>query len=87
MSTWEEIAGNLYRFQISAEAFYEIHVLNYELGTDFFEAKANLYVVGNWKDIRGRQYFQRDLLLSNHTVFECLDDAVEDYKKNVLNKE
>lgn len=87
LDCWKEVEKALYRFVIAAGAAYEIHVLRLDEGEPIEEAKANLYIVGDWVEQgeggrRVKHYFSRELLLEAHTVAECLEAAYEDDKKS-----
>ena len=78
LEKWNEVTRGLYRFVIAAKVCYEIHVLYHADGTDIKTAKASLYVVGNWF-AGGKSFFERECILKEQPVFECLDVARKDY--------
>ena len=78
LGKWNEVTRGLYRFVIAAKVCYEIHVLYHADGTDIKTAKASLYVVGNWL-AGGKSFFERECILKEQPVFECLDAARKDY--------
>lgn len=78
---WNEVTKGLYRYAIAAGACYEIHILYHAKDTDILTAKASAYVVGDWHSESG-DFFERECLLSEQPVFECVRKAVEDYKEN-----
>lgn len=81
--SWSEPARGIYRYVLSAGACYEIHILYHADGTDIRTAKASLYIVGSWRDNRnGNRFFERECLLSEQPVDECLRAAYEDNEKN-----
>ena len=83
LEQWTEITRGLYRYVISAGACYEIHILYHARATPISTAKASLYVVGNWRDTQGNNFFERECLLSEKTVFDCLKEAEKDFIENV----
>lgn len=83
LNTWNEVTKGLYRYVISAGACYEIHILYHAKGTDILSANASLYMVGDWKDANGKNFFERECLLEKSPVIACLGKAIEDYKENV----
>ena len=82
IENWTEITRGLYRYVIGAKFCYEIVVLTHCLDTDILTAKANVYAVGTWRDEINGAVFERELLLGEHPVFECIETAIEDYNKN-----
>lgn len=81
LKTWTEITKGLYRYVIAANVCYEIQILHWDFDTDILTAKASLFIVGDWRQTNGNSYFERECLLSEQPVFECLDAAMSDYKK------
>ena len=83
LGNWKEVTRGLYRFVVGASVAYEIHILYYAEETDILTAKASLYLVGEWKEEGARCFvLERELLLGEQPVFECLREAEKDYKKN-----
>lgn len=82
LEKWNEITKGLYRYVIGANACYEIHILYHDKKTDILTAKASLYIVGDWYDKTGKSFFERECLLAEQSVFECLKFAEKDYKEN-----
>lgn len=80
-SAWNEVTKGLYRYVIAPGACYEIHILYHSKDTDILTAKASVYIVGDWHGKDGN-FFERECLLSEQPVFECVRKAVEDYKEN-----
>lgn len=78
---WSEVTRGLYRYVISAGACYEIHILYHAKDTDILTANASLYIVGDWRDENGNNFFKRECLLEKSPVISCLGKAVDDYKK------
>lgn len=81
-SAWNEVTKGLYRYVISAGACYEIHILYHDKATDIMSANASLYIVGDWRDKDGKNFFERECLLEKAPVMACLGKAIEDYKEN-----
>lgn len=82
LKEWIEVTAGIYRFVLSAGACYEIHVTYHRHGADVLNAKANLYIVGDWCTTNG-SVFERECLLFGKTVLDCINKAVEDYKENI----
>lgn len=82
LKNWTEVTKGLYRYVIAANAAYEIHIIHWDFDTDILTAKASLYIVGDWIDYDGNSFFDRELLLEEQPVFECLVAAEKDYKEN-----
>lgn len=78
---WKEITKGLYRYVVSANACYEIHVLYWNFDTDVLTAKASLFVVGDWRQADRNSFFERECLLAEQPVFECIEAAEKDYEK------
>ncbi len=83
LEKWNEVTRGLYRYVISAGACYEIHILYHSKGTDILTAKASVYIAGDWHDKDGGNFFERECLLKEQPVFECLKQAEKDYRENV----
>lgn len=83
LNQWNEVTRGLYRYVLSAGACYEIHILYHAKGTDILSANASLYMVGDWRDSDGKNFFERECLLEKSPVIACLGKAIEDYKENV----
>lgn len=83
LNQWNEVTRGLYRYVISAGVCYEIHILYHDKETDILSANASLYVVGNWRDKEGKNFFERECLLEKSPVIACLGKAIEDYKENI----
>lgn len=79
---WTEITKGLYRYVIGANVCYEIHILYHNKKRDILRANASLFVVGDWYDKTGKSFFERECLLHNVPVFDCLEFAERDYKEN-----
>jgi hypothetical protein len=83
LNNWNEITRGIYRYVIASKVCYEIHVLYWQHDTDVLTAKASLFLVGEWQaNIDGFVYLERECLLSEQPVFECLNTAVIDNKEN-----
>lgn len=82
LENWKEVTKGLYRYVIAANCCYEIHVLHWDHGTDILTAKASLYLVGKWRTKDRVSFFERECLLAEQPVFECLKAAVDDDKEN-----
>lgn len=78
---WKEVTKGLYRNVIAANVCYEIHLMYYEKGTDILAAKASLYLAGDWYT-KDSSFFERECLLSEATVADCLEEAERDNNEN-----
>ena len=81
LKNWTEVTHGLYRYVIAAKLCYEIHILYHEAGTDILTAKASLFLTGFWRGNSGG-YFERECLLEEQPVFECLKMAQKDNEEN-----
>lgn len=81
LKNWKEITKGLYRYVIAANLCYEIHLMHWAFMTDINTAKASLYLVGEWLCPDG-SYFERECLLADQPVLECLKAAEKDDKEN-----
>lgn len=82
LKEWIEVTAGIYRFVLSEDIYYEIHVTYHRQGEDVLNAKASLYIAGDWCTTNG-SVFERECLLSEKTVLDCINKAVEDYKENI----
>ena len=82
LQNWTEVTRGLYRYIVASKVCYEIHIIYHEEDTDILTARANLYIVGLWHNKECRDFFERECLLSEQPVFECLAAAVKDDKEN-----
>lgn len=81
LSNWTEVTKGLYRYVIGANVCYEIHILYHSKETDILTAKANAYIVGDWYSSSDGNFFERECLLENQPVFECLEAVIKDYEE------
>lgn len=82
LKNWKEVTRGIYRYVIAAKVCYEIHILCHCLDTDILTAKASLFLAGDWHDKTNGSWFERQCLLSEQPVFECVEAAVKDDKEN-----
>ena len=82
LKNWNEVTKGLYRYVIGANVCYEIHLLYHAKETDILTAKSSLYIVGDWTDKDRNSFFERECLLAEQPLFECLEKAYEDDKQN-----
>jgi len=87
LASWNEVTKGLYRFVIAAGTCYEIHILYRSKGTDILTAKASAFIAGDWSREDGQSFFERECILPEQPMFECLKAVLEDYKKNVKESE
>jgi hypothetical protein len=81
LKNWKEVTRGLFRYVIAASVCYEIHVLYHAEGTDILTAKASLFLVGSWMNGKNN-WFERECLLAEQPVFECLKMAQKDNEEN-----
>jgi len=82
LKDWKEVTKGIYRYVISANAAYEIHINYWNMETDILTANASLYIVGDWLSNDGKNIIERECLLDSMPVMDCLGKAVEDDKEN-----
>ena len=83
LKNWKEVTKGLYRYVIAASVCYEIHILYHAENTDILTAKASLFLVGDWHSCKTSQsWFERERLLAEQPVFECLKAAQKDDEEN-----
>ena len=83
INNWNEVTKGIYRYIIAAGAAYEIHLNYWDHATDIRTANSSLYVVGDWRDKEGHNFFERETLLDSQPLFECLSAAEKDYKEHM----
>lgn len=81
LKNWTEITKGLYRYVIAANVCYELHILYWGHATDISTAKASAYLVGEWIE-KGQTIFEREPILLEQPVFECLKAVIKDDKEN-----
>ena len=82
LKDWKEVTKGIYRYAISANAAYEIHINYWNTGTDILTADASLYIVGNWHNKDGTNTLERECLLESVPVMACIGKAIEDDEEN-----
>lgn len=82
LKKWTEVTRGLYRYVIAAKCCYELHILHWDHDTDILTAKASVYLVGDWYQSNGNSFFEREPILLEKPVFECLEAAYKDDKEN-----
>ena len=81
LKNWTEVTKGLYRYVISDDCCYEIHIMHHAKDTDILTANASLYIVGDWTTANGYcSYFERELLL-NGPLMACLEKVEVDEKE------
>lgn len=80
-SSWTEIGNKIYRYPIAPSVTYEIQIMHWEQGTSIEKATASAYIVGEWRNRQYGNYFEREALLEESTVEECMSSVLEDYRK------
>lgn len=82
LSNWTEISKGFYRYVIGAKLCYEIIIHYHATETDILTAKSSLFLTGDWRIEDDKDYFGREVLLSDQPLFECLNKAVQDMQEN-----
>lgn len=82
LECWNEITKGLYRYVISSNVAYEIHVMCWNRKTDILSADCNLYIIGDWINNDGEDVRERECLLEHAPLAACLTKAIEDDKMN-----
>lgn len=82
LKNWTEVTRGLYRYVIATKVCYELHILHWDYETDILTAKASVYLVGNWTQSNGNSFFEREPILTEQPVFECLEAAEKDNAEN-----
>lgn len=82
LNNWKEITKGFYRYVIAANVCYELHILHWDFDTDILTAKASVYLAGDWRQENGNSFFEREPILTERPVFECLEAAQKDDKEN-----
>lgn len=83
LNNWKEITRGLYRFVVGTSACYEIHISICKQNTPFLMANASLFLVGDWRDKNGVDFFSRECLLEKQSFQNCIEKAIQDYKENM----
>jgi len=83
LNDWKEISKKYYRYVIAANVCYEIIVHTWYWDTDILTARASLFIAGDWRGglPSSGSFFERELLLSEQPLFECLEEAIRDKQK------
>lgn len=82
-NNWKEITKGIYRYVVSANVCYEIHINICKFDTPVIERNASLFLVGDWRDKNGVSFFSRECLLEKQSVKNCIEKAIQDYKENM----
>ena len=78
LENWTKVTKGLYRYDVSDDCCYEIHIMHHAKDTDILSANASLYIVADWyTNNSDHSYFERELLL-NGPLMSCLEKAVEE---------
>lgn len=83
LKSWDMVTRGIFRYVTASKVCYEIHVLYHEEDTDIKNAKASLFLVGQWYG-GGKSFFERECLLAEKQLLECLVAARKDYADHVL---
>ena len=82
LKNWVEITKGIYRYVISSNVAYEIHLFYWDLSTDILSANCSLFIIGDWKTNDGKNVRERECLLEHTPLAACIAKAVEDNKEN-----
>ena len=77
LELWSVVTSGIFRYVAAANACYEIHVIHHDWGNDLLTATASLYIAGEWE-----AYFERECLLLEKPLSECIEFAIKDYEEN-----
>lgn len=80
LEDWTEVTKGLYRYDVSDDCCYEIHIMHHAKDTDILSANASLFIVADWYTNSDHSFFERRLLL-NGPLMACLEKAVKDGKE------
>lgn len=80
LEDWTEVTKGLYRYDVSDDCCYEIHIMHHAKDTDILSANASLFIVADWYTGSDHSFFERRLLL-NGPLMACLGKMVEDRKE------
>lgn len=83
INNWTELTRGIYRYVIAAKVAYEIHINYWDHSTDIKTSNATLFLVGDWRNNDGKNFFERETLLDSQPLFECLLAAEKDHKENM----
>lgn len=83
LNNWKEVTKGLYRFVVGTNVCYELHINIRKFDTPILTANASLFLVGDWRDKNGVSFFSRECLLSKQCIRNCIEKAIQDYKKNM----
>lgn len=82
LKKWKEVTKGLYRYVVSSNVAYEIHIKYWDMDTDILSANASLYIVGDWRSKDEKNIRERECLLESAPVMACLGKAEEDNIEN-----
>lgn len=83
LNNWKEVTKGLYRVVVGTNVCYELHINIRKFDTPILTANASLFLVGEWVDKNGVNFFSREFLLEKQSVSECIEKAIQDYKENM----
>lgn len=83
LNNWKEITKGLYRYVVSANVCYEIHINICKFDIPVIKGNASLFLVGECVDKNGVNFFSRECLLEKQNVSKCIEKAIQDYKENM----
>lgn len=79
---WKEVTKGLYRYVVSSNVAYEIHIKYWNMKTDILSATASLFIIGDWHTKDGENIRERECLLDSAPLMACLAKAEEDDLEN-----
>lgn len=80
LNNWQEVTKGLYRFVVASNVCYEIQINIHQFKTPLVKANASVFLVGEWVDKNGINFFSRECLLSKQSVRNCIEKAIKDYE-------
>lgn len=83
LNNWCKVTKGLYRFVVSANACYEIHINICKVDEPILTTNSSLFLVGDFYDKNKVNFFVRQCLLENRAVQKCIEKAIQDYKENM----
>ena len=84
LEDWTEVTKGLYRYDVSDDCCYEIHITHHAKNTDILSANASLFIAADWYTDSDHSFFERRLLL-NGPLMACLEKMVKDKKEEMIN--
>lgn len=81
---WTEVVKGIYVFHVTPKVWYEIHIEHQIMRDEVGNAKATLYIVGEWYSLtEHKNAFDREMIHKG-TINECLkmiEEKREEFKR------